>query len=152
MTRYADLKQLKQRHRTEKDITSPITGETYRIRKIDLIDFFTQGPLSIPLAEWAKGKEQDEIEQTITSATGQVLADNPDLIPAMNDMLLVAGVASHQVVIGPECGDDELLPDDLGDDKLLLVGEIMRFNGLFSNEQAERFRQSVVAIATRAGE
>lgn len=152
MARYSDPRILKQRNRTEKDITSPITGETYKIRKISVVDFLLQGPLAVPLAAWAKGKEPDEIEQGVQRAAAEVMEENPDLVASLNDQVLMAGVASHRIVPGPECSDDELLPTDLGDDQLWLVGEIMHYNGLLNDEQADRFRRHVVAHAARTGE
>lgn len=152
MGRYSDPRTLKHRNRTERDITSPITGDTYRIRKINVIDFLLQGPLAVPLAAWAKGKEPDEIEQGVQRAATEVMEQNPDLVASLNDQVLVAGVASHRIVHGPDCGEDELLPTDLGDDQLWLVGEIMHYNGLLNDEQADRFRQHVVAYAARSGE
>lgn len=152
MPGYADPRQLKQRNRTEKDITSPITGETYKIRRINVIDFLLEGPLAIPLAAWARDKEPDQIEQGIQAAAADVMQENPELVASLNDRVLIAGVASHRIVPGSECSDDELLPADLGDDQLWLVGEIMHHNGLLNDEQADRFRRSVVAHAARSGQ
>lgn len=149
MSNYTDPRFLKRRNRTEMDVTSPITSDTYKIRKIDIIDFLLRGPLAIPLAEWSKGKEQDEIEQGVKAAAADAMQKDPALVASLNDMILVAGVVSHQVVPGPECGEEQLLPADLGDDQLWLAGEIMRFNGLLTNEQADRFRLAVVAHAAR---
>lgn len=147
MHKYADPGALKQRNRTEKDVTSPITGLVYKIRKIDVIDFLVNGPL--PLAEWAQGKEVDEIEQGIKAAAMEAMSNDPAMVPRLYDAILVQGVAQPQVVVGPECGDDEVLPDDLGEDRLWLAGEIMQFNGLLNDEQARSFRRAILAAAGR---
>jgi hypothetical protein len=150
MSGYANPRKLKQRNRTERDITSPITGDKYRIRKIDVVDFLVNGPL--PLVEWVKGKAEDEIEQGIRQAATEAMEQNPGLIPKLNDTLLVQGVVAPRVVLGPECSDDECVPEDLGDDKQWLICEIMHFNGLLSDEQASSFRGKVLALAGRTGD
>lgn len=146
MSKYADPKMLKQRKQTERDVKSPLTGLVFKIRKINVVDFIASGTL--PLAEWAKGKEQDEIEQGISLATAEAIERDPALVTKLNDQILCLGVVTPKVVL-EEAGEEEIFPEDLGDDQLWLVGEIMQFNGLLSGEQAESFRRQVLALVGR---
>lgn len=149
MPKYADPRELKSRHRTEKDITSPITGLVYKIRKINVVDFIASGPL--PLAEWAKGKEQEEIEQAVSLAAAEAMQQDPGLFTKLSDCLLAMGMVTPKVVIAEEAADDEVFPEDLGDDQNWLVGEIMHFCGLLNDEQAGSFRRSILAAAGLSG-
>lgn len=150
MVKYADPRMLKQRNRSEKDVTSPITDLKYRIRKINVVEFIVHGPL--PLAEWAKGKELDQIEQEVAHAAAEAMERDPGLIPKLQESLLALGVVTPKVVLTDEAADDEVFPEDLGDDQFWLAGEIMTFNGLLNDEQASRFRRHALAIAGLSGD
>ena len=134
--------------RFSKTITSHLTGQEYRIRRVAMHDYLQAiGILPVVIAQPVQERLKKLSEELKSRQDAAADPNSPDE-KATREYLLRHGVVEPKIWFGQsaECPDDALAYEDMGDDAVFVVGEICAF---WNQWQPDKFFPDAGTVAAR---